>query len=70
MVLAKVMSRTPVERALEAARVSHSIQREQCIVIRHMPKGERHPDLVADHEQEIADLRATVKHLHRRGYER
>jgi len=61
------MSRAPVERALEAARVSHSIQREQCIVIRHMPRLERHPDLVAIHEQEIADLRSTVRHMLRRG---
>jgi len=60
------MNRAPVERALEAARVSHSIQREQCVIIRHMPRSERHPDLVSIHEQEIADLRATVKHLHRR----
>lgn len=56
------MNREPVERALEAARVSHSIQREQCIVIRHMPRGERHPDLVAIHEQEIADLIQQVRH--------
>lgn len=60
------MNRTPVERALEAAKVSHSIQRDQCIVIRHMPRTERHPDLVAIHEQEIADLRAVVKHTNRR----
>jgi len=60
------MKREPVERALAAARNAHAIQREQCVIIRHMPRGERHPDLVAIHEQEIADLRATVKHLHRR----
>lgn len=60
------MNRAPVERALEAARVSHSIQREQCVVIRNMPRTERHPDLVAIHEQEIADLRAQVAYMHRR----
>ena len=60
------MNRAPVERALEAARVSHSIQRDQCIVIRHMPTRQRNPDLVGIHEQEIADLRALVKHIHRR----
>lgn len=62
------MSRTPVERALESARVSHSIQRDQCIVIRHMPTRQRDPDTVMLHEQEIADLRQEVKF--RRGYER
>lgn len=64
------MNHAPVERALEAARVSHSIQREQCIVIRHIPTRQRDPYLVMMHEQEIADLRAVVKHMHRRGYER
>ena len=61
------MSRAPVERALEAAKVSHSIQREQCIVIRHMPVRQRDPDAVMLHEQEIADLRQEVKF--RRNYE-
>lgn len=61
------MSRAPLERALEAARVSHSIQREQCIVIRYLMRTERHPDLLAIHEQEISDLRATVRHMLRRG---
>lgn len=60
------MNRAPVERTLEAARVSHSIQRDQCIVIRHMPTRQRHPDLVAIHEQEIAELRAVVRHAIRR----
>lgn len=60
------MSRAPVERALEVARVAHSIQREQCVIIRHMPRNERHPDLLAIHEQEIADLRAQVRNMHRR----
>ena len=60
------MNREPVERALAAARNAHAIQREQCVIIRHMPRGERHPDLVAIHEQEIADLRAQVAHMHRR----
>lgn len=60
------MKRAPVERALEAARVSHSIQREQCIVIRHMSTRKRDPDAVMLHEQEIADLRAVVKHFNRR----
>lgn len=64
------MSRAPIERALEAARISHSIQREQCIVIRHMPTRQRDSDAMMLHEQEIADLRAVVKHIHRRGYER
>lgn len=64
------MNRAPVERALEAARVSHGIQREQCIVIRHMPNRQRDPDALMLHEQEIADLRAVVKHMNRRGYER
>lgn len=63
------MSRAPVERAIEAARVSHSIQREQCIVIRNIPPRQRDPDAVMLHEQEIADLRATVRHMNRRGYE-
>lgn len=62
------MSRATVERALEAAKVSHSIQREQCIVIRHMPVRQRDPDAVMLHEQEIADLRQEVKF--RRNYER
>lgn len=66
MGLAQIMNRTPVERALEAARVSHSIQREQCIVIRHMPDRYRDPDIEAIHEQEITDLRATVRHMNRR----
>lgn len=61
------MNREPVERALEAAKVSHSIQREQCIVIRYMPPRQRDPDAVMLHEQEIADLRQEVKF--RREYE-
>lgn len=61
------MNRVPVEHALEAARVSHSIQREQCIVIRHMTTRCRDSDIEAIHEQEIADLRQEVKF--RRGYE-
>ena len=64
------MNRAPVERALEAARVSHSIQREECIVIRHIMKTQREPNAVMIHEQEIADLRAVVKHMHRREHER
>lgn len=62
------MNRAPVERALEAARVSHSIQREQCIVIRHMPTRCRDSDIEAIHEQEIADLHQEVRN--RREYER
>lgn len=60
------MSREPVENALEAAMASHSIQRQQCVIVLHMPHVERHPDLVAIHEQEIADLRAVVRHMSRR----
>lgn len=60
------MNRAPVERALEAAKVSHSIQSEQCIVIRHMPTRQRDPDALMLHEQEITDLRAVVRHALRR----
>lgn len=61
-----MINRAPVERALEAARVSHSIQRDQCIVIRHMPSRQRDPDAVMLHEQEIVDLREVVRHAIRR----
>lgn len=57
------MSLDPVERALEAARASHSIQR---VIIRHMPNRQRDPDAMMLHEQEIADLRAQVKYMRSR----
>ena len=57
------MSRTPVERALAAARNAHAIQR-QAVIILHAPRPKTDAQQ-ALHEQEISDLMQQVRHRRR-----
>lgn len=57
------MSRAAIERALAAARNAKDTQRpEQCIIIQHHPKPLRDEWAQDIYEQNLAELRAQVRH--------